>query len=638
MRHSLSVTLLYLCLANGTLLVTDLPVLARDLSDTIQTDTLPQDTAVVTLKTTIEVVGQRITRNSAPFPFEKDRFNQLLASNGFRLTTRGGGLTQDIQSDAFKRDDITVVIDGERYHSACPNRMDSPLARSNSLEMDAIELNKTSSSATGGLGGSVSYRRQAVEQSTQLRAGLSHSLGSSDLSDFGFAATTDQMRLSGRYAVGETFEDGESRSFADRYGYLREPSYKLAEIAFTGEHRSISPRADFTYTENVPFPYLQMDERLNRVFSSSISIRGHKLYANHTSHLMDNRLRQSTMLMSTDATNLTLGLVGPHYELFYRRWYADNIIASPSMTIRNDLIPDVRQLSASLYYDRSTAGILYWVRGGLSRFSMHEQEREAFFEPLYGDLATTRTFVNLGLGAALRRQMSDQLSGVLTLDVAAEPPSAQALYIAVQRMMTKPWWSGNPGLDQPVRVSLRGKVRYRKIALELSGGHVWNYADMISRTVGTRAYQTYDNFNMQYVSAHLNAQWNWVAVSTGYTYAERTATHTPLAEIPPFFVSYTLTSPLVGKSQVYWRQTYNDAQTRVDRLLTEIPTTSWHRVDIGASYLFGQVKLSMEVENLFDKLYSQHLSYLRDPFASGVRVYEPGRTVRLNLIVLATKL
>ena len=40
--------------------------------------------------------------------------------------------------------------------------------------------------------------------------------------------------------------------------------------------------------------------------------------------------------------------------------------------------------------------------------------------------------------------------------------------------------------------------------------------------------------------------------------------------------------------------------------------------------------ISLEVENITNTLYYQHLSYLRDPFASGSRVYEPGTTVRLN--------
>jgi hypothetical protein len=33
------------------------------------------------------------------------------------------------------------------------------------------------------------------------------------------------------------------------------------------------------------------------------------------------------------------------------------------------------------------------------------------------------------------------------------------------------------------------------------------------------------------------------------------------------------------------------------------------------------------VDNALDAAYAEHLSYQRDPFRNGVRVYEPGRTV-----------
>jgi iron complex outermembrane receptor protein len=501
--------------------------------------------------------------------------------------------------------------------------------------MDAIELNKTSSSAASGLGGSVSYRRQPVGKQTQLLAGISHSLGSSDLSDFGFAATASNLRLSGRYAQGGTYDDGEGRSFVDLYGYLREFDYKLAEVAATGERNAFGYRTDFTYTENVLFPYLQMDERVNRVYAGSVSFRDHKLYLNHTSHLMDNRLRKSTSLMSTDATNSTIGLVGPNYELFYRRWYGDNIIAMPAMTIKNDLIPDARQLFASLFCNGTANNLIYWGRLGLTRFSIEEKERAAFYKPLYGDQSTDRVFASWGVGAAVQKQLTDRLSGVITFDAAGEPPTPQALYIAVQRPMGKAYWSGNPGLNEPIRLTLRGKLNYRKATLELSASHVWDYADMISASVGSQKYQTYANFDMRVVAANFHADWRYFSLATGYSVAERVSTETPLAEMPPFFATYMVKSPEIRQAQIYWRHTYNDAQTRVDKTLKESPTGSWHRFDLGVTYTWSPIRLTLEVENLFDELYAQHLSYLRDPFASGGRVYEPGRTVRLNLVLVS---
>jgi iron complex outermembrane receptor protein len=69
----------------------------------------------------------------------------------------------------------------------------------------------------------------------------------------------------------------------------------------------------------------------------------------------------------------------------------------------------------------------------------------------------------------------------------------------------------------------------------------------------------------------------------------------------------------------------------VDPNLNEEPTPSWQRVDVGFRYAGRHGQLVLEVENATNELYTQHLSYLRNPFASGQRVWEPGRTVRVGV-------
>ena len=44
----------------------------------------------------------------------------------------------------------------------------------------------------------------------------------------------------------------------------------------------------------------------------------------------------------------------------------------------------------------------------------------------------------------------------------------------------------------------------------------------------------------------------------------------------------------------------------------------------------GQLALTVGGQNLFDRTYAPHLSYQRDPFRSGVRVFDPGRTLYLR--------
>jgi iron complex outermembrane receptor protein len=119
-------------------------------------------------------------------------------------------------------------------------------------------------------------------------------------------------------------------------------------------------------------------------------------------------------------------------------------------------------------------------------------------------------------------------------------------------------------------------------------------------------------------------------MNASYTYAQNNTNDSPLSEIQPLSISTKLTSPAFYNMLVYLKHTYNDAQIRVDEALNESTTPAWNRIDIGAVYNAKSFLISLEVENITNALYYQHLSYLRDPFASGNRVFEPGTTVRLN--------
>ncbi|MBK7867526.1 MAG: hypothetical protein IPJ75_11405 [Ignavibacteriales bacterium] len=84
----------------------------------------------------------------------------------------------------------------------------------------------------------------------------------------------------------------------------------LVKCRSKGRNQDLKYGASFTYTENISFPYLQMDEKFNRLFLQISPGKGNKIYANYTSHLMNNSLRISPMMMETDAKNLTIGATG----------------------------------------------------------------------------------------------------------------------------------------------------------------------------------------------------------------------------------------------------------------------------------------------------------------------------------------
>ena len=64
--------------------------------------------------------------------------------------------------------------------------------------------------------------------------------------------------------------------------------------------------------------------------------------------------------------------------------------------------------------------------------------------------------------------------------------------------------------------------------------------------------------------------------------------------------------------------------------LREEPTPGWEIANLRGGIQRGALSVTAGVTNLFDRTYHEHLSYQRDPFRSGVVVYEPGRSFFIN--------
>lgn len=323
----------------------------------------------------VEVTSHRLSLGDYQTPVEKDNLTSLLNRNGFNLIRKGVFFAQDIYSDGFKKGDISVVVDGERYHTACPNRMDSPLSRVNPLELESLELTKTSGTNQSGFGGKVSFHRTVPAKSISLKTGLSGSSAASESFDGSLSAEGFNQRLSLRYSTGIPYKDADGRSFKDLYGYTDNFTYKLAEASFNGYINKWKYGAAFTLAEDISFPYLRMDERNNKVFSGYISYNGNKVYLNYTRHVMNNNLRQRSMYMENIGKNLTVGAAGDFYDLFFRNWNLDNSMIMTSMSLSNNMIPDVNHYYASVYKQFNLGRFNISGKAGLSHQVVGEKER-----------------------------------------------------------------------------------------------------------------------------------------------------------------------------------------------------------------------------------------------------------------------
>ena len=108
--------------------------------DSVKTYTLKQ----------ITIFGNKYSIDKNEFPVEKDNLNSVLSLGGFSVIRKGVFLAQDVYADGLKRGDYTIVVDGERYHNACPMRMDAPLSRINPIEIKSVEFVKSSANLQSG--------------------------------------------------------------------------------------------------------------------------------------------------------------------------------------------------------------------------------------------------------------------------------------------------------------------------------------------------------------------------------------------------------------------------------------------------------------------------------------------------------
>ena len=72
-------------------------------------------------------------------------------------------------------------------------------------------------------------------------------------------------------------------------------------------------------------------------------------------------------------------------------------------------------------------------------------------------------------------------------------------------------------------------------------------------------------------------------------------------------------------------------QDEVDTDLDEVATPGWAILNLKGGMNFGQWRIQLILDNVFDRTYREHFSYLRNPYRSGNTINEPGRSYAVTL-------
>jgi iron complex outermembrane receptor protein len=338
-------------------------------------------------------------------------------------------------------------------------------------------------------------------------------------------------------------------------------------------------------------------------------------------------------------------------DFYARRW--DNVTTrlarsapgTPYLDERS--IPDVSILDGGVYAEarrelagvRASAGLRLDVArtdAGVDRSDLYR-----VFHP--ADRVTLRRDDVLVAGNV---QAERDLRGGVTVFAGyghgARVPDPQERYLALSGMAGNADWLGDPGLAPPRSDEVDAGVRFAasRLLLDAQVFHAWlaDHVALASREVtsgsGTRRAKTYANVDARTFGYEVSGRVAlpldlFLGAAAAFTRGENESDGVPLAETPPFHATATLRWD-DGAFFAEAEEAFAARQDRVDARVGEGPTPSHWTTSLRVGATWRGTKLFAGVRNVFDAHYVEHLAYLRDPFASGVRVPEPGRTLYVN--------
>lgn len=336
-------------------------------------------------------------------------------------------------------------------------------------------------------------------------------------------------------------------------------------------------------------------------------------------------------------------------DYYLRNWDNVTTMAMKSgmmyMYMDQPSVPDVDTKNIGLYVEqKSKLTNEFNITAALRLDSTKTEaniDRTDLYSLYYPDLAISKTDTYLSGNVRFSYDISRSLNAFAGVGHGVRVPDPQERYFALKRMgdMMKPDWVGNPGL-QPT------KNNEADIGLKYTTGVAlfkitFFYSDLndfvVTRGIfnGSRYAKTYKNIDATMYGGEASARLAlpsdlYLTAGLSYTRGENDTEDTNLPEIPPLKGRLSLRYD----NNTYFGEiegVFADSQDRIDPLSKEKETSGWAIANAKLGYIYKKFKFFAGIRNIFDKKYYEHLSYSRDPFASGIRVPESGRTFYANL-------
>jgi iron complex outermembrane recepter protein len=618
----------------------------------------------------------------------RDVGEALSRMNGMSLV-RKGAIANDVALHGFQSRNLTVLVDGERIYGACPNGMDPALFHADFAEVDHLEVGKGpfDMKYQGSLGGLVNVVTRApgkgLHASPSLAVGSWGYVNPSTTVAYGTRAASALGGFS--YRTADPYRDGSGALFTQYANYRPDTVGSTSFDVRTGWARVVvTPWSGHTvqaaYTrqqsDHVLYPYLLMDgvtddaDRVTANYSfashdgavQAVSVRA---YYSAVDHYMTDALRVSAAnvpraySMATQADTMTTGAhaevvirgVTTGVELFRRAWDATTVMAG-SKYVPQYGIPfvNIDNIGAFVEYERPIGDRTTLSAGGRVDWSRSAADAAKANTDLYYAYQGTRAVSASDAGpsgkARVVRRVGDRLEISAGVGHTFRVPDPQERYFALKRMGND--WVGNPLLTPTTNTGLQlgATYRYRRLLASFSASEDWltgyitvHAQKKVNGVAGimNSSARSYENVGARMTNAEFNLTLpltdRLFATVNGY-YTRGTKNTDPangitsanVAEIAPPAGAVSLRYDRV----VFFAEAqgvFSAGQSHVDTDLQEAPTPGYGLANLRVGGQLKGLRLTLALDNVFDRLYINYNSFQRDPFRTGVRVREPGRNL-----------
>jgi iron complex outermembrane receptor protein len=619
---------------------------------------------------------------------------EALAGVAGVAVVRKGGIANDIALRGLQRDNVNVLIDGERIHGGCPNRMDAPAFHVDFSEIEHVEVTKGPFDIEnqGSLGGVVNIVTRKAEPG--IHGTIAFVGGSYGFANPSLAASHGGEKVAVAagysYRASGPFRDAEGRRITEITNYaagaLDSSSFGVGTAwgklyATPGRDHSFELAYTRQEADRVIYPGLQMDAGWDNTDRVSLAWRKTRnagalrsvrvrAYGTRVRHWMTDELRLSGVgkplgwSMGSMAEASTLGgradaevagfKVGA--EVIRRGWDMTTQMAGMNYSVQAS-IPDVATTVAGVFVRRAVAlgkafNLTLGARLDSARSSADPTRAATNLYYAYNATRSTSWSDTLPAGSLrLAWSPTARLSLSSGLGRTVRLPDPAERYLGLKRMGTD--WVGNPDL-RPTRntgADLQLAWRHDRGSLSVSGFREslqdWiavhsqprvntvtgvmnvsarSYANVDARMWGGEVEATHAISGRLFLAGSL-------AVVRGdkSTDPARQVLSPVLGEIPALSSRLSVRWD-TGRIHAEAEALLAGAQRRVDSDLQELATPGWSvfNLKLGGTLAGGRVQVMLA--NALNREYTEHLAFARDPFRSGVRVYEPGRSFTVSVV------